>query len=59
MKQLTRFSAVPIGEKFEYNGKIYTRSSYGRGKGEKDTFVYFKKHEYVIWLNPWPTQVEV
>jgi hypothetical protein len=61
MNKDVRFSEVPVGNNFEYKGKIYTRFTGFRGKqminGEL-TFTRFPKHRMVMWLNAWPNNVE-
>lgn len=61
MNKDVRFSEVPVGNTFEYKGKIYTRFSNFRGKqtinGEL-IFTRFPKHRMVMWLNVWPSHIE-
>jgi hypothetical protein len=64
MNQLTRYSAVPVGEtiidpKTELN---YIKSSVGRAKlvtSKTREFKRFEKHAEVIWVNAWPTNIAV
>jgi hypothetical protein len=58
MNKLVKFSEIPVGEKFEYKGKVYIRSSYCRGKKEDKTFLRFPKHRIVSWINAWPNNIE-
>lgn len=58
MNKQSRFSAVPVGEKFEYNGETYIRFSYFRGKKSDGSFKHFKKHQLVEWINPYPNALE-
>ena len=57
------FSAVPVGEQFEYNGQRYVRFTYGRGKQRdaatgKLIFTTFPAHREVLWVNAYPNQLE-
>jgi hypothetical protein len=58
MNRDTRFSAIPVGESFEYKGEVFTRFTYFRGKKEDNTLLRFPKHRIVTWLNAYPTQLE-
>jgi len=54
MNKQVNYSEVPVGQKFEYKGKIYTRSTHCRGKQVVEgtqSFTLFKKHEPVIWID--------
>ena len=58
MNKDVRFSSVPVGEKIEYKGEIYTRFTHYRGKSNDNTFLRFPKHRIVTWINAWPTNID-
>jgi len=60
MNQLTRYSAVPIGETFEYKNTTFVKSSMGRARysiSKAPNFKSFKKNVIVNWVNAWETQL--
>ena len=61
MNKEVSFSTVPVGDKFEYKGQIYSRFTYERGKQMIDgrpAFTHFPKHRMVNWLNAYPSHIE-
>ena len=61
MNKECKYSVVPVGHKFEYNGKTYIRASHFRGYqviNGLNVFTTFPKHRIVNWLNAYPTQLE-
>jgi len=59
MNVITRFSAIPVGEKFEYNNQVYTRFTHNRGKqiiNGKSVFINIHKNKSVIWLNAYTNE---
>jgi hypothetical protein len=58
MDKQVRYSEIPVGQKFEYKGEIYTRFTYFRGKREDNTLLRFPKHRIVTWLNAYPSNLE-
>jgi hypothetical protein len=64
MSQLIRYSAVPVGEtiidpKTELS---YKKSSVGRAilvSSKTRQVKHFEKHDEVIWVNAWPTNISV
>lgn len=61
MNQPTRFSAVPVGETFEFKNSTFVKSSVGRARysiSKGANFKSFKKHVIVNWLNAWPNNLE-
>jgi hypothetical protein len=50
MLEPTKFSAIPVGELFEYKGRFYNRFTHERGKQELNgrmVFTHFPKHRIV------------
>jgi len=55
MNKQVNYSEVPVGQKFEYKGKIYTRSTHCRGKQVVEgtqSFTLFKKCVYLKDFSP-------
>jgi len=60
MNQLTKFSAVPVGETFEYKNSTFVKCSVGRGRysiSKAPNFKSFRKHQTVTWINAWDDQL--
>lgn len=54
MKKECKYSEVPVGEQFEYKGKIYVRYTFNRGKQTikgRISFTRFPKHRIVEWID--------
>jgi len=54
MKRECKYSEIPVGEQFEYKGKIYVRYTFNRGKqtiNGKISFTRFPKHRIVEWID--------
>lgn len=61
MNREARFSEVPVGDEFEYNGQVYTRHSCGRARqliNKKVVYTWFPKHRIVLWMNAYPNNIE-
>lgn len=59
MNEKIKFSAIPVGQQFEYKGQIYTKYTHERGKqivNKQQVFTKFKKHQIVTWINAWENE---